>query len=75
MRDPGKESKVAGSVQAVGCGCVRLSSLRSHFTPVLFFKMEGSLGLDFKLLSLYPREGLRPCPVWKPHAALFSLYV
>lgn len=32
---PGKESKVAGSVQSVGCGCVPLSSLRSHL--LLFF--------------------------------------
>lgn len=32
---PGKESKVAGSVQSVGCGCVPLPSLRSHL--LLFF--------------------------------------
>lgn len=51
------------------------SSLRVTFTPVLFFKMEGSLGLALNCSPRTPGRICDPVLFGKTHAALFSLYV
>lgn len=51
------------------------SSLQVTFTPVLFFKMEGSLGLALNCSPCTPGRICDPVLFGKTHAALFSLYV